>query len=114
MSALEDELALHVRVLRQSEGREYLGEVKKEHRFHPVRRWRFDFAWPEFKVALEAEGGTWSRKKKSRHTTAVGFEGDCEKYNTATLMGWRVYRFTSKMIKGGNALETLESIFPPF
>ncbi len=114
MSALEDELALHIKVLRQSEGREYLGEAKKEYRFHPVRRWRFDFAWPEFKVALEAEGGTWSGKKKSRHTTAKGFHDDCIKYNTATLMGWRVYRFTSTMIKGGDALEMLESIFPPF
>ena len=114
MSALEDELALHIRVLRQSEGREYLGEAKKEYRFHPVRRWRFDFAWPEFKVALEAEGGTWSSKGKSRHTTAKGFHDDCEKYNEATLLGWHVYRFTSTMIKGGEALKILERIFVPF
>ena len=111
MSALEDELALHIRVLRQSEGRKYLGEVKQEYRFHPVRRWRFDFAWPEFKVALEAEGGTYG---KGRHVRPTGFEKDCEKYNEATLMGWRVYRFTSKMIKSGEALEILERIFAPF
>lgn len=63
----------------------------KEFRFHPVRLWRFDYAIPEYKIALEVEGGVWTG---GRHTSSVGFLGDMEKYNTATLMGWRVFRTT--------------------
>lgn len=74
----------------------------REHRFHPKRRWQFDFAWPVFRLAVEIEGGLYG---KSRHTTMTGFNADCEKYNTATLMGWRVLRVTDRHIKSGEALE---------
>lgn len=67
-----------------------------EYRFHPIRKWRFDAAYPEQKIAFEVEGGTWAG---GRHVNPIGFEKDCEKYNTATKMGWRVYRLTPKMIK---------------
>lgn len=63
----------------------------KEYKFHPTRRWRFDYAIPEHKIALEVEGGVWSQ---GRHTRPQGFLGDIEKYNTAGLMGWRVFRTT--------------------
>lgn len=63
----------------------------KEYKFHPVRKWRFDYAIPEHKIALEVEGGVWT---EGRHVRAQGFLGDMEKYNTATLMGWRVFRTT--------------------
>nr|DAJ25575.1 MAG TPA: restriction endonuclease [Caudoviricetes sp.] len=63
----------------------------KEHKFHPKRKWRFDYAIPEHKIALEVEGGVWTG---GRHVRAQGFLGDMEKYNTATLMGWRVFRTT--------------------
>ena len=71
----------------------------QEYRFHPVRRWRFDFAFPEEKIAVEIEGGTFS---KSRHTTGIGYEKDCEKYNAATLNGWKVFRFTGRMLSVDN------------
>ncbi len=66
-------------------------ECVKEHKFHPKRKWRFDYAIPEHKIALEVEGGVWTG---GRHIRAQGFLGDMEKYNTATLMGWRVFRTT--------------------
>ena len=66
-------------------------ECVKEFKFHPVRKWRFDYAIPEHKIALEVEGGVWTG---GRHTSPKGFLGDIEKYNTATLMGWRVFRTT--------------------
>lgn len=66
-------------------------ECVKEYKFHPTRRWRFDYAIPEHKIALEVEGGVWTG---GRHTSPKGFLGDIEKYNTATLMGWRVFRTT--------------------
>lgn len=66
-------------------------ECVKEYKFHPERKWRFDYAVPEYRIALEVEGGVWT---SGRHTRPQGFLGDIEKYNTATLMGWRVFRTT--------------------
>lgn len=63
----------------------------KEYRFYPERRWRFDYAIPSHRIALEVEGGVWTA---GRHTRPQGFLGDIEKYNTATLLGWRVFRTT--------------------
>lgn len=60
-----------------------------EHRFHPTRKWRFDFAWPEYMVALEVEGGVWT---KGRHTRASGYIKDMEKYSEAAILGWVVLR----------------------
>ena len=64
-------------------------ECLKEFKFHPTRKWRFDYAIPQYKIALEVEGGVYSG---GRHVRPNGFLGDMEKYNTATLMGWRVFR----------------------
>lgn len=72
----------------------------QEHRFAPPRRWRFDFAWPAMKLAVEVEGGQWV----GGHVTKGRFEGDMEKYNTAVLEGWRVLRVTPGMVEDGRAL----------
>lgn len=79
---------------------------EEEHRFAPPRRWKFDFAWPKFMVALEIEGGTF---QGGRHNRAEGFEKDCEKYNAAAIDGWLLIRATSKMVKDGRALIALEA-----
>jgi very-short-patch-repair endonuclease len=70
-----------------------LPEPTPEHRFHPERRWRFDYAWLDAKIALEVEGGIWTG---GRHTSPKGFEADIEKYNAAACLGWRVLRTTPK------------------
>lgn len=69
------------------------------------RKWTFDFAWPSLKLALEVEGGTWIA---GRHSRGAGFARDCEKYNRATLMGWRVLRVTTEMVDDGRALRWIE------
>lgn len=66
-------------------------ECIKEYRFYKARKWRFDYAMPLYKIAVEVEGGVWTG---GRHIRPQGFLGDIEKYNTATLMGWRVFRVT--------------------
>jgi very-short-patch-repair endonuclease len=76
------------------------GEFETEHRFHPVRRWRFDWAQPARKIAVEFEGGTWTG---GRHTSGKGYAADLEKYNSAALLGWMVLRFTRDMLADGSA-----------
>lgn len=97
-SALEIALALYIRIVR-------LPPPDQEYRFAPPRRFRFDFAWPDHKLAVEVEGGTWG---KSRHTTGKGYGKDCEKYNLAVLMGWRVLRFTGDMVRSGEAIGVIQ------
>ena len=71
---------------------ESLGFVAEaEYKFHDTRKFRFDFAFPLYKVAVEIEGGVWS---KGRHTRGSGFIKDMEKYNLATSMGWSILRYT--------------------
>jgi len=76
-----------------------------EHRFHATRKWRFDFAWPDLKVAVEIEGGTWTR---GAHSRGKHFEADCEKYNEAAIGGWTVLRVTTDMIDDGRAVTFVE------
>ncbi len=81
-------------------------ECVKEFKFHPVRKWRFDYAVPEHKIALEVEGGVWTG---GRHTSPKGFLGDIEKYNTATLMGWRVFRTTPDELYRKKTLDLIKT-----
>ena len=64
----------------------------KELKFHPKRKWRFDFAIESLRIAIEYEG---IMSEKSRHTTITGMSADCDKYNAAQLLGWKVLRFTA-------------------
>ena len=66
-------------------------------------------AWPDLRVAVEVEGGVWS-KTPGRHTRGAGFEADCEKYNAAAAAGWRVARVTTKMISDGRAHDQVLSV----
>lgn len=81
-----------------------LPPFEQEFRFHNDRLWRFDFAWPQFLIALELEGGVYNH---GRHTRPKGFEGDVEKYNEAARLGWSVYRATSTMVNDGRAIATI-------
>lgn len=79
-----------------------------QYRFHPVRKWKFDFAFPAIKLAVEIEGGTWIN---GRHSRGSGFTKDCEKYNAAVKLGWRVLRYTTAMVENGAAInEVVEYI----
>jgi len=72
----------------------------KEYRFHPIRAWRFDYAWPSYMIALDIEGGIWTN---GRHVRGKGFIGDLSKYNEAAMMGWCVLRVTTAQFKSGEA-----------
>lgn len=76
---------------------------EREYRFDLKRKWRADFRIGDVDrgYLVEIEGGTWV---KSRHTTGRGFLEDCEKYNAAALLGWRVLRYTTDQVKSGAAI----------
>ena len=79
-----------------------------EHRFHPTRRWRFDYCWPELKLAVEVHGGTYTN---GRHTRGGGFTVDREKMNEAAIYGWTVLEVTSAQVRSGQMRQWLDRIF---
>lgn len=76
-----------------------LPDCVPEFQFHPERKWRFDFSWPENRVeyrgevdlprpvCLEVEGGLWVG---GGHSRGSGRVKDIEKYSEAAAMGWRI------------------------
>src|SRR5690242_17560209 len=86
----EEQLALQLRVAG-------LPEPEREHRAFKAhgREFRFDFAWPDRKLAVEVDGGTWSG---GRHNRGAGVRSDCEKSLLAFVDGWRVLRVTTEMV----------------
>lgn len=87
-----------------------LPEVQTEYRFHPVRRWRFDYAWPGHKVALEIEGGIFPMRgrKGGAHGSVTGILRDIAKYNSAVMFGWRVVRVLPRHELSDETIEMLK------
>ncbi len=104
MSEPEELFAFHLKAAK-------LRGWEREVRFDQKRRWRFDFAHCLYKLAVEVEGATWVT---GRHNTGKGIAADMEKYNAATLKGWRVFRFTSEMVATGEALRVTEAAINKF
>jgi very-short-patch-repair endonuclease len=76
---------------------------QREYRFHPTRKWRFDFAWPQQMVAVEVDGGEWMR---GHHWRPKGVASDREKDIAADRLGWTVLHFTGSQVECGAALIT--------
>lgn len=107
MSKAEDLLEFQIRALG-------LPAPVREHRFHGERRWRFDLAFVDRKLAVEIEGLTPIRKLTSgklsagRHQTIAGMREDCVKYAEALCLGWDVLRVTQDMVRDGRAVGYVE------
>ena len=71
---------------------------EREYKFHSVRKWRADYAFPSIRLLVEIEGGAWIG---GRHTSGSGFVADMEKYNAATLLGWSILRFQPAEVEKG-------------
>ncbi len=82
-------------------------KVVPEYKFHPKRRWRFDYAVPDLMIAVEIEGGIFA-KSRLGHSSGSGIKKDMEKYNMATLMGWKVLRYMPEQV--GECVRDLEMI----
>lgn len=71
--------------------------------------WRFDYAWPEYKVAVGVDGRAMHVHGGGRHSTDL----DLEKHNLATAWGWRFFHYSPQMIEEdphGIARQVLEAI----
>lgn len=85
-----------------------LPDPVQELKFHPKRLWRFDYAWPDQKIAVEIEGGIWN---KGAHVRGKHFLSDMEKYNAAAKLGWRIFRFTPEQFNKGAVQAFLLEVF---
>lgn len=85
-------------------------EPVREYRFlkEKKRRFRFDFAWPEHKIATEMQGGVFNR---GGHVRPIGYTNDREKMNLAVIDGWAVFEVTSAQVNNGQALGWLTEYF---
>jgi hypothetical protein len=81
MTPLQDSIFLAA--LKQAD----IHNPEAELRFAPPRRWRFDYAWPDCKLALEVQGGIWTG---GRHSRGAAMVKEWEKLNTAAIQGWRI------------------------
>lgn len=66
----------------------------------PGRDFRFDYAWPLVKVAVEQQGFR-------DHSTRKGLQRDYEKLNLAQAAGWKVFQFTPKQLASIDTIEWL-------
>lgn len=96
--------ALFLKMLKQ----EGIETPVSEYRFHPPRRWRFDFCFVKSRLVLEVEGGVWS---SGRHTRGSGFVKDIEKYNQAAVDGFYLLRVTPQQMESGEAAFIVKDFF---
>jgi hypothetical protein len=73
----------YLQILRKTTGLEWV----TEHRFHPPRRWRFDYACPDLMIAVEVNGGNFVG---GRHQNPVALGKEYEKVAQAGADGWIV------------------------
>lgn len=86
------------------------GRVEREFRFHPTRRWRFDWYLPEqgeHGIAFEYDG---LMSGHASHASIGGILRDSEKINESLAMGIPVYRVNAKFIQDGRAFSLAERV----
>lgn len=73
-----------------------LPDPTPEYRFHKTRKWRFDYAWPQLKVAVEINGGSFVQ---GRHNRGAALISEYDKLNEAQRLGWVVLQFGTAHMK---------------
>jgi len=69
------------------------------------RKWAYDWACAELRLAIELHGGTWVG---GRHTRGAGFQNDRHKMNAAQILAWNVLEFTTEDVLRGRAQEAIQ------
>ena len=76
----------------------------------PLRRWRFDLAWPEHMVACEIDGSIFTG---GRHGGAPSAVRDMEKLSAAAVLGWSVIRVDTRRAVAGAGLAWVAAALKP-
>lgn len=88
---------------------------ERQFMFHPERKWRADFAWPDRKIMIEVQGGIFMRGGGG-HNRGAGIEGDHEKHNEAVRLGWYVFHFGPRALyipsRASQASRALSFLYP--
>ena len=95
-SDLEDTFAFQLDAL----GIDYV----RQYRAIKGRKFAFDFAFPDKRLLVEINGGTYT---VGAHSTGKGIARDYEKNNLAQLAGWRCLAFDGKAVRSGEAVEVV-------
>lgn len=73
---------------------------KAEFRFHLTRRWRFDVAYPDYRVAVEIQGGNFVG---GGHVRGEALKDEYTKLAEAAILGWRVIPVLPEWVESGVA-----------
>jgi hypothetical protein len=82
-------------------------EVIPEYRFNPGRKWKSDYYIPSLRLLIEQEGGIYTGQA---HGSIKGILRDIEKYNSATLLGYRVLRYPPDKLYTTQTLEDIKTL----
>lgn len=99
----------------------FIPPFEKEFRFDPRRKWMADYAWighmpKKYRLIVEIEGGFFIEHKTvdgkpGGHNRGKAMLKDIEKYNTASLEGFHLLRFTPTQVEKGEAVQVIETWF---
>jgi len=90
--------SLHYQIINFCQENNY--ELIQEYRFNKSRRWMADYYIKELNCLIEFEGmGGKARGGIGGHQTLVGYTNNCDKYNSACLLGFNLLRFTAANTK---------------
>ena len=81
--------------------------LEREFRFHPERKFRLDFAWPEAKIGIEFDG---VMMRTVGHNSLAGILRDSEKSNLAQALGWRIFRANAKSVGDSTFFALMDSV----
>jgi hypothetical protein len=87
-----------------------LPEPVPEFKFHPTRKWKFDWAFPDLWLAVEQEGIVYPKHGghlEGRHVSVRGFKADIENYAEAARLGWTVIRQLPEDVRSGRTADLI-------
>jgi very-short-patch-repair endonuclease len=93
------------RLFEQAMVRNKIPHAVRQYNFH---NWYFDYSWPQIKVVVEIDGGTYS--KQGGHARGASYKRDCIKNNIAQLEGWVVLRADRTMVTDREFIGILKKV----
>jgi very-short-patch-repair endonuclease len=87
---------------------------ERQYKFDESRKWAVDFAWPDYGLVMEVEGGIWLQAEDGRstgHAHPIRFMKDIEKYNALAMAGFFLLRATPDQVKDQTAITVLMEWF---